>query len=75
MTAVETSKKVAVIGLGAIGYGIAPNLAREGRHVVGTDTNPAALARFGEPFGTAISFSREAATGAEVVILVVMFAG
>ena len=72
MSAKETSKKIAVIGLGAMGHGIAASLARTGRHVVGADTNPAAVARFSETFGTATLSSPEAAMGAEVVILVLV---
>ena len=64
--------KIAVIGLGAMGYGIAASLARNGWPVVGADTNPAAVARFAETFGTATSSSSEAASGAEVVILVLV---
>jgi L-threonate 2-dehydrogenase len=72
MSTKETSKKIAVIGLGAMGHGVAASLVRKGRHVVGADTNPAAVARFGEAFGTATSSSREAASDAEVVILVLV---
>jgi L-threonate 2-dehydrogenase len=72
MSGTERSKKIAVIGLGAMGYGIAASLARNGWPVVGADTNPAAVARFAETFGTATSSSSEAASGAEVVILVLV---
>ncbi len=72
MSAEETSKKIAVIGLGAMGYGIAASLARKCRHVVGADTNPAAVARFAEAFGTATSSPSEAASGAQVLILVLV---
>jgi putative dehydrogenase len=65
--------KIAVIGLGAIGYGVAASLARKGWPVVGADANPAATDRFAHEFGTAGS-SREAASGADVVILVVVSA-
>jgi L-threonate 2-dehydrogenase len=66
--------KIAVIGLGAMGYGIAASLARNGWPVVGADTNPAAIARFADAFGTATPSSRDAASGAEVVILVLVSA-
>ena len=72
MSAAKTSKKVAVIGLGAMGYGIAASLVRKGLPVVGADANPEAVARFAEASGTATSSSREAASGAEVVVLVLV---
>ena len=43
--------KIAVIGLGAIGYGVAASLARKGWPVVGADANPAATERFAHEFG------------------------
>ena len=64
--------KIAVIGLGAIGYGVAASLARKGLPVVGADTNPAATARFAKEFGKATGSSREAASAADVAILVVV---
>ena len=64
--------KIAVIGLGAIGYGVAASLAQKGWSVVGADTNPAATARFAHEFGKAAGSSREAAAGADAVILVVV---
>ena len=45
------TNKIAVIGLGAIGYGVAANLARKGWSVTGADTNPAAADRFANEFG------------------------
>jgi L-threonate 2-dehydrogenase len=68
------SNKIAVIGLGAMGYGIAASLTRKGLAVVGADANPSAVARFADEFGNAnaTGSSREAASGAEVVILVVV---
>jgi L-threonate 2-dehydrogenase len=67
-----TTSKIAVIGLGAIGYGVAASLARKGLPVVGADTNPAATARFAKEFGKPAGSSREAASAADVVILVVV---
>jgi 3-hydroxyisobutyrate dehydrogenase len=64
--------KIAVIGLGAIGYGIATSLVRRGWPVVGADTNPWAATRFAEGFGNATGSLQEAASGAEVVILVLV---
>src|SRR5215469_6746814 len=67
-------QKIAVIGLGAIGYGVAANLARKGWPVVGADTNPSATERFKREFGKPAVASREAASGADAVILVVVSA-
>ena len=66
------SDKIAVIGLGAIGYGVAASLARSRLPVVGADTNPSAAARFAEAFGKATGSAREAASGAEIVVLVLV---
>jgi 3-hydroxyisobutyrate dehydrogenase len=66
--------KIAVIGLGAIGYGVAASLAQKGWPVVGTDTNPETMGRFAREFGKATGSSREAASGADVIILVVVSA-
>jgi len=68
------SNRIAVIGLGAMGYGVAATLARTGFAVVGADVNPSAVARFGAEFGNAnaIGSPREAAADADVVILVVV---
>src|ERR1700753_4165647 len=66
--------KIAVIGLGAIGYGVAANLARKGWFVAGADANPTAAERFASEFGGPICSSGEAASGADVVILVVVSA-
>ena len=52
--------------------GVAANLARKGWSVAGADTNPAATERFANEFGKATGSSREAASGADVVILVVV---
>jgi L-threonate 2-dehydrogenase len=66
--------KIAVFGLGAIGSGVAANLARKGWSVAGVDTNPEAAERFARDYGGTIGASREAAAGADVVILVVVSA-
>jgi L-threonate 2-dehydrogenase len=68
------SNRVAVVGLGAMGYGIAASLARSGWPVVGADTNPSAAARFADEFGKPVGSSRDAATGADIVILVLVSA-
>jgi L-threonate 2-dehydrogenase len=66
--------KIAVFGLGAIGSGVAANLARKGWSVAGVDTNPEAAERFARDYRGTIGASREAAAGADVVILVVFSA-
>jgi putative dehydrogenase len=66
--------KIAVIGLGAIGYGVAASLSRKGFSVAGADANPVAIARFTKEFGGVAGSSREASSSADVVILVVVSA-
>jgi L-threonate 2-dehydrogenase len=69
-----TSEKIAVIGLGAIGYGVAASLAKKGWSVVGADTNGEATDRFAREFGKPAGSSHDAASAADVVILVVVSA-
>jgi L-threonate 2-dehydrogenase len=66
------SNRIAVIGLGAIGYGVAASLARKDWPVVGADTNPEATKRFAREFGKEAGSSSEAASGADIVILIVV---
>jgi 3-hydroxyisobutyrate dehydrogenase len=65
-------KKIAVVGLGAMGYGVAASLARSGWPIVGADTNPLAATRFADEFGKPVASSRDAATGADIVVLVLV---
>jgi L-threonate 2-dehydrogenase len=72
MSARMNSSKIAVVGLGAMGYGIAASLARNGWPVVGADTDPSATARFANEFENATQSSRDALAGADIVILVLV---
>ena len=58
--------KVAVIGLGSMGYGIASSLLRAGHSVMGRDVNPQAVRRLEAEGGTEID---QAALEAAVVVV------
>ena len=68
------SRQVAVIGLGAMGYGMAQSLKRAQFDVVGCDLNPASLARFGAEGGRAATSPAAAVQGAAAVVCVVITA-
>jgi putative dehydrogenase len=59
-------------GLGAMGRPMAANLAKAGHDVRGTDVNPAALDWLKANGGTPFPSAREAAAGAEVLVLMVV---
>lgn len=59
--------KVAVIGLGSMGYGIASSLLRAGHSVMGRDVNPQAVSRLEAEGGTGIDMA--ALEAAVVVVL------
>ena len=48
-----TTQRVAVIGLGSMGFGMAQSLLRAGFAVTGCDVDQATVARFAPPAGTA----------------------
>ncbi len=62
----------AVIGLGAMGMGLAQSLLRAGLKTVGCDLNPAALAAFAEAGGQTSADPAAAAALADVLFLVVV---
>lgn len=62
----------AVIGLGAMGMGLAQSLLRAGLKTVGCDVNPAALASFAEAGGQTSADPAAAAAMADVLFLVVV---
>jgi putative dehydrogenase len=64
--------RVAVIGLGSMGHGMALSLRRNGFDVVGCDVNPEAIERFRAEGGAGASLPAEAGAGADVVISVVV---
>jgi 3-hydroxyisobutyrate dehydrogenase len=68
----DAARRVAVIGLGSMGYGIALSLARAGLAVTGCDVAAASVARLVEAGGSGAGSPAEAADGAEIVISVVV---
>lgn len=68
----QTSARIAVIGLGSMGYGIASTAKRSGFAVVGCDVNEATTKRFVAEGGLGAQTPAEAARGADIVISVVV---
>ena len=66
------SARVAVIGLGSMGYGIAASLRRAGFDVAGCDVSAAAVRRFESEGGRGAATPAEAAADADVVFSVVV---
>ena len=65
-------RRVAVIGLGSMGLGMARSLTRAGFHVVGCDVSAPALRRFHDDGGEVARTPALAAEGASVVVSVVV---
>jgi putative dehydrogenase len=65
-------RRVAVIGLGSMGFGMAQSLRRAGFEVVGCDVSAAPLQRFREEGGLVARTPALAAEGAGVVVSVVV---
>jgi L-threonate 2-dehydrogenase len=63
---------VAVIGLGAMGYGAASSLLRAGHRVIGCDVNNDIRERFAAAGGQGAATPREAAAGADVAFVFVV---
>lgn len=70
--ATSAGRKVGFIGLGAMGFGMAKSLLAEGFEVHGTDVNPDAGKRLAAAGGHAAASPREAASGADLVVCVVV---
>ena len=68
----DPAKTVAVIGLGAMGLGMARSLLRGGLVVRGCDVNPDAVATLGADGGIAAASPAVAAEGADIVAVVVV---
>ncbi|WP_410052306.1 L-threonate dehydrogenase [Bradyrhizobium sp. SZCCHNS3051] len=64
--------KVAVIGLGSMGFGMATSLKRAGFEVTGCDVSADAVARFVADGGKGATTPAEAADGADIVVSVVV---
>ena len=65
-------KRVAVVGLGSMGYGMATSLRRAGLAVTGCDVSPEAVARFVAEGGAGAANPAEAAKNADIVVSVVV---
>jgi L-threonate 2-dehydrogenase len=73
MSPSSTSKpRVAVIGLGSMGFGMANSLKRSGFEVTGCDVSPEAVDRFVSEGGKGEKTPSEAAKGADIVVSVVV---
>src|ERR1700742_4605199 len=64
--------RIAVIGLGSMGYGMAISLKREGFDVTGCDVSVEAVARFVAEGGKGGRTPAEAAKSADIVVSVVV---
>lgn len=64
--------RIAVIGLGSMGYGMAQSLRRRGFAVTGCDVSAAATARFASDGGQVAANPAAAAAGADVLVVVVV---
>ena len=64
--------RIAFAGLGAMGRPMAANLAKAGHEVRGADLNPAALDWLTAHGGVACASAKEAAAGAEALVLMVV---
>jgi putative dehydrogenase len=71
-TATPPNCRVAVIGLGSMGFGVATSLKRAGLDVVGYDIAPAPVERFVAEGGREAATPAAAAAGAEIVVSVVV---
>ncbi|MFX8700438.1 NAD(P)-binding domain-containing protein, partial [Acinetobacter baumannii] len=64
--------RIAVIGLGSMGFGMATSLKRAGHAVTGCDVSTEAVARFVGEGGAGAANPAEAAKGADIVVSVVV---
>lgn len=64
--------KVAFLGLGAMGQGMAASIVRAGIPLAGFDVYPPSLEAFTKAGGTPAKSAREACEGADVVVLMVV---
>ncbi len=71
-TSAPSVGRVAVLGLGSMGLGMARSASRAGLDVVGFDPAPAAAEAFAADGGATEASAREAAAGASIVLCVVV---
>jgi 3-hydroxyisobutyrate dehydrogenase len=67
-----TTQRIAVIGLGSMGFGMAQSLKRAGFHVTGCDVSQSAVARLVAEGGAGAATPAEAAKQADIVVSVVV---
>ncbi len=72
MSSASEKPRVAVIGLGSMGYGMALSLKKAGLEVVGCDVAPETVARFVKDGGEGASTPAAAAQNADIVVSVVV---
>jgi len=65
-------RRIAVLGLGSMGFGMAASLLRRGAEVIGFDPDPAAMDRLRAQGGLTATSPAEAARDAEIVVSVVV---
>src|ERR1700733_6761436 len=65
-------KRIAVVGLGSMGFGMATSLKRAGFAVTGCDVSADAVARFVADGGAGAKTPAEAAKGADIIVSVVV---
>ncbi|MGX1291497.1 L-threonate dehydrogenase [Bradyrhizobium ottawaense] len=66
------NQRIAVIGLGSMGFGMATSLKRAGHAVTGCDVSAEAVARFVKDGGAGAKTPAEAAKSADIVVSVVV---
>jgi 3-hydroxyisobutyrate dehydrogenase len=66
------TKRVAVIGLGSMGYGMATSMRRAGLHVTGCDVSAETVAKFEAEGGAGAATPAAAAREADIVVSVVV---
>src|SRR5579863_5739079 len=69
---ISTKPRIAVIGLGSMGFGMATSLKRAGFEVTGCDVSADAVGRFVSEGGKGAKTSAEAAKQADIVLSVVV---
>ena len=68
----SAKSRIAVIGLGSMGYGMASALKRAGFEVTGCDVAPETVQRFASEGGNGAKTPAEAAKEADIVVSVVV---
>ena len=68
----DSKPRMAVVGLGSMGFGMATSLRRKGYEVTGCDVAPDSVARFVGEGGKGAKTPSEAAKAADIVISVVV---